>query len=129
MIPLTISLFKNMKDWYNCDTTTLLIPFLTISTIIWYIYLYFFKSKSQNLPPGPQGLPIIGNLLSLEPELHTYFTGLAQTHGPIFKLRLGSKLGIVLTSPSTICSTFMFSIFSLFFFFFAEYGWFNFDSN
>ncbi|KEH31678.1 cytochrome P450 family protein [Medicago truncatula] len=90
-----------MKDWYNCDTTTLLIPLLTISTIIWYMYLYFFKSKPQNnLPPGPSGLPIIGNLLSLEPELHTYFTGLAQAHGPIFKLRLGSKLGIVLTSPS-----------------------------
>lgn len=103
MIPLTISLFENtnMKDWYKGDTTTLLITLLTISTIIWYLYIFFFKSKSQNLPPGPPGLPIFGNLLSLDPELHTYFAGLAQTHGPIFKLRLGSKLGIVITSPST----------------------------
>jgi len=103
MIPLTISLFQNtnMKDWYKGDTTTLLITLLTISTITWYLYIFFFKLKSQNLPPGPPGLPIFGNLLSLNPELHTYFAGLAQAHGPILKLRLGSKLGIVLTSPST----------------------------
>lgn len=45
------------------------------------------------------GLPILGNLLSLDPELHTYFAGLAQIYGPILKLRLGDKLGIVITSP------------------------------
>lgn len=91
----------NLNDWYNVDTTTLLIALLTISIITWYIYFYFFKSKTQNLPPGPPGFPIFGNLLSLDPELHTYFAGLAQAHGPIYKLWLGSKLGIVLTSPST----------------------------
>ncbi|KEH16520.1 cytochrome P450 family protein [Medicago truncatula] len=61
----------------------------------------FENTNMKDWYKGPPGLPIFGNLLSLDPELHTYFVGLAQTHGPIFKLRLGSKLGIVITSPST----------------------------
>ncbi|XP_057420127.1 flavonoid 3'-monooxygenase CYP75B137-like [Lotus japonicus] len=91
----------NLKDWYS-DTTNLIIATLAISAITWYTWLFFLKPKAQTppLPPGPPGLPIFGNLLSLDPELHTYFAGLARTHGPIFKLWLGSKLGIVVTSPS-----------------------------
>lgn len=52
------------------------------------------------LPPGPSGLPILGNLLSLNPELHSYFTSLARTHGPIFSLRLGGKFAVVISSPA-----------------------------
>uniref|UniRef100_A0ACD6ALJ1 Uncharacterized protein n=1 Tax=Avena sativa TaxID=4498 RepID=A0ACD6ALJ1_AVESA len=52
------------------------------------------------LPPGPKGLPLLGSLLSLDPDLHTYFAGLAAQYGPIFSIRLGSKLGIVITSPA-----------------------------
>lgn len=83
------------------NNPTLLLGLLVILTITWYLWLFFFKPKTQNLPPGPSGLPIFGNLLSLAPELHSYFAGLARIHGPVLKLRLGSKLGIVVSSPST----------------------------
>ncbi|KAL3610041.1 hypothetical protein D5086_001061, partial [Populus alba] len=53
-----------------------------------------------SLPPGPRGLPLIGNLASLDPDLHTYFAGLARTYGPILKLQLGHKLGIIVSSPN-----------------------------
>lgn len=100
--PLTIFSFENtnLKDWYGGDNTTLVVAFFIISALTLF-YIIYLKSNTQKLPPGPSGLPFFGNLLSLDPELHTYFAGLAQTHGPIFKLRLGSKLGIVLTSPTT----------------------------
>uniref|UniRef100_A0A803PLX9 Cytochrome P450 n=1 Tax=Cannabis sativa TaxID=3483 RepID=A0A803PLX9_CANSA len=79
--------------------------FFTLSAaavvVLLLIYLKLRSNRaSPPLPPGPRGLPLLGNLLSLDPELHTYFTNLAQTHGPILKLQLGNKVGIVITSPS-----------------------------
>ncbi|QCD81213.1 geraniol 8-hydroxylase-like [Vigna unguiculata] len=80
--------------------STLLLLFWVLSTVIYYAWLYFFKPNTQRLPPGPSGLPFLGNLLSLDPDLHTYFAALAKIHGPIYKLRLGSKLAIVIASPA-----------------------------
>ena len=61
----------------------------------------FFKSKkiSPQLPPGPRSFPLVGNLLSLDPDLHTYFASLGRTYGPIVTLWLGHKVGIVINSP------------------------------
>jgi cytochrome P450 len=42
----------------------------------------------------------VGSLLSLDPELHVYFARLADRYGPIFSIRLGSKLVVVVTSAS-----------------------------
>ncbi|KAG6636985.1 flavonoid 3'-monooxygenase CYP75B137-like [Carya illinoinensis] len=79
----------------------LLFTLFVIFTLSWYVWIYSKSNKvTPPLPPGPRGLPLVGNLLSLDPELHSYFAGLAQKHGPILKLRLGNKLGIVVTSPS-----------------------------
>ncbi|XP_061988193.1 flavonoid 3'-monooxygenase CYP75B137-like [Rosa rugosa] len=81
--------------------------FLTLSAIFaafFYAWSCMRESKSSRmsppLPPGPRGLPLVGNLLSLDPELHSYFAGLAKTYGPIFKLRLGTRLCVVIASPS-----------------------------
>ncbi|KAK8358465.1 hypothetical protein V6Z12_A04G021500 [Gossypium hirsutum] len=59
-----------------------------------------FTKISPPLPPGPLGLPIIGNLPFIKPELHRYFSDLSRVYGPIFKLRMGSVLAIVINSPS-----------------------------
>ncbi|RID60581.1 hypothetical protein BRARA_F03729 [Brassica rapa] len=90
------SLFKILSCADHVDYAIIVIA---LSSVVWYIWLYA-KSKRQPhpLPPGPWGLPIIGNLPLLKPELHTYFQGLAKEHGPIFKLWLGSKLAIVVSS-------------------------------
>ncbi|KAG7557524.1 Cytochrome P450 superfamily [Arabidopsis suecica] len=84
------------------DNTINLTPYaILILTAIFSILWYLFKRSTQPpLPPGPRGLPIVGNLPFLDPDLHTYFANLAQSHGPIFKLNLGSKLTIVVNSPS-----------------------------
>ncbi|WCJ26014.1 cytochrome P450 family 706 subfamily A polypeptide 5 [Euphorbia peplus] len=77
-----------------------LIPIIILCTTILILCYRFTKSSTSRLPPGPRGLPLIGNLASLDPELHSYFAALAQKYGPILKLRLGFKLGIIITSPS-----------------------------
>ncbi|KAI0530574.1 hypothetical protein KFK09_000118 [Dendrobium nobile] len=72
-----------------------------IIIIIIIISKTFFRlPSSPPLPPCPFRLPIVGNLPFLDPNLHSCFAQLSSTHGPIFRLHLGSKLAIVITSPS-----------------------------
>ncbi|ESQ38233.1 hypothetical protein EUTSA_v10028583mg [Eutrema salsugineum] len=84
------------------NNTINLLPYaILILTAIFSILWYLNKRGPQPpLPPGPRGLPIVGNLLFLDPDLHNYFTNIAQKYGPIFKLNLGSKLTVVVNSPS-----------------------------
>lgn len=97
MTPLT-----NFLEKFNIDaSTSTVVTLLALFAIIWYaLRLAGSKKGRPSLPPGPRGLPLIGNLASLDPDLHTYFAGLARTYGPILKLQLGHKLGIIVSSPN-----------------------------
>ncbi|CAO1947829.1 unnamed protein product [Urochloa humidicola] len=63
------------------------------------LYLVITRRRSSRLPPGPTGLPLVGSLPFIHPNLHSCFADLAAKHGPIFSIRLGSKVEIVVTSP------------------------------
>ncbi|XP_017697220.3 flavonoid 3'-monooxygenase CYP75B137-like [Phoenix dactylifera] len=78
---------------------TLSIPLLLT---LWLYTLLRHKTWKGTfpLPPGPRGLPLVGNLPFLRPNLHRCFSEYARTYGPIFNLRLGNKLFIVVSSPS-----------------------------
>jgi hypothetical protein len=55
-------------------------PSFVICMLSLYAWIYakkYRKGTPAPLPPGPRGLPLVGNLLSLDPELHSYFAGLA----------------------------------------------------
>lgn len=90
----TWSLYLQADD----QARLLLSSIIGLVAVLW-ILLFLMKKKSIALPPGPRGLPLLGNLLSLDPELHTYFAGLAKTYGPIYTLKLGKKIGVVITTP------------------------------
>lgn len=96
----------NTLSFFNSNPTgngarlvsSFIIGFLAVVCI-----LLLFKKKSNNkMPPGPRGLPLVGNLLGLDPDLHTYFTKLAKKYGPIFKIKLGKRTGIVISSPALV---------------------------
>lgn len=79
-----------------------LVTTLIIFTITWYAF-FIMKMKLKKdppLPPGPPGIPLLGSLPFLDPELHSYFLKLSRTYGAILKLRLGKKIAIVVSSPS-----------------------------
>ncbi|KAI7995335.1 Flavonoid 3'-monooxygenase [Camellia lanceoleosa] len=80
---------------------------LTLSILILPLFWYlrtFTNSRNQTteapLPPGPRGLPVLGYLPFLGTNLHHSFSHLAHHYGPVFKLWLGNKLYVVITSPS-----------------------------
>ncbi|RCV32194.1 hypothetical protein SETIT_6G238300v2 [Setaria italica] len=79
-------------------TATLLYAGLLLASLLYLAAV--LRRRNGNLPPGPTGLPLVGSLPSLDPQLHAYFARLAGRYGPIFSIRLGSKLGVVVTSPS-----------------------------
>ncbi|XP_059639997.1 flavonoid 3'-monooxygenase CYP75B137-like [Cornus florida] len=110
MIQKLSTFLSNSWSWWSQSNANndelapvVLTGVLILLLVSWYYWITFFsKSKKEHppLPPGPLALPLVGNLLSLDPELHTYFTSLAPTYGPILRLWLGKKVGIVVASPA-----------------------------
>lgn len=98
-----INELHNELNSCNEFLTTVFIILVALLTIFWshYVleYCFVMKRKKLALPPGPRGLPFVGSLPFLGPNLHQCFADYARTYGPITKLRLGSKLWIVVSSP------------------------------
>lgn len=66
------------------------------------LLLILFKANKNNppRPPGPRGLPIIGNLHQLDAsKLNLQLGQLSKTYGPLFSLRIGFKPALVVSSP------------------------------
>ncbi|XP_052483632.1 carnosic acid synthase isoform X1 [Gossypium raimondii] len=80
-----------------------ILSFVMVILAISLWHLWFVKKSKKivaQLPPGPRGLPIVGYLPFLGTDnLHLSFTELAATYGPSFKLWLGNKLCVVISSP------------------------------
>nr|GME10663.1 cytochrome P450 76A2-like [Ipomoea batatas]GME16464.1 cytochrome P450 76A2-like [Ipomoea batatas] len=68
----------------------LLFIFLLLPPLMIFVFFPRKSSKSYKLPPGPRGLPILGNMLDLGPELHKTMAGLKQVYGPVVWLRIGT---------------------------------------
>ncbi|XP_068635805.1 flavonoid 3'-monooxygenase CYP75B137-like [Aristolochia californica] len=98
MSPNMADLISGKLSLLDCVFPSLMFPLLmAILAIAWYGR----RTKSgAALPPGPRGLPLLGSLPFLDPQLHRYFAELAGTYGPIVSARLGSKLCVVVNSVS-----------------------------
>ncbi|KAL9447981.1 hypothetical protein AB3S75_015455 [Citrus x aurantiifolia] len=83
----------------------LLIVFLVSLPVIFY-FLHLQrklinkpKTTSALLPPGPRGLPLIGNLHQLEStNFHYQLWNLSKKYGPLMSLRLGLVQTVVVSS-------------------------------
>lgn len=77
-------------------------PFLYTLVAILLLFLIhkFTTVKRCRSPPSPAAaLPILGHLHLLKPPLHRSFHRLSQISGPIFSLKLGVRLCVVVSSP------------------------------
>lgn len=72
---------------------------LAASSLLILAALYTIYQRLRfNLPPGPRPLPIVGNLYDITPLKFRCFADLAKVYGPIFCLRLDSRLNVVVTT-------------------------------
>ncbi|XP_024963429.1 probable (S)-N-methylcoclaurine 3'-hydroxylase isozyme 2 [Cynara cardunculus var. scolymus] len=71
--------------------------FLMSSFVLFTIRTYLKSEKG--LPPGPRPWPIIGNLHQVGKNPHVSTAILAEKHGSLISLRLGTQLLVVASSP------------------------------
>ncbi|XP_028765916.1 cytochrome P450 83B1-like [Neltuma alba] len=73
---------------------------LILSFLPLLLLFFFHKHNPINLPPGPKGLPIIGNLHQLNSSsLYLDLWKLSKKYGPLFSLKLGHRTVLVVSSP------------------------------
>ncbi|XP_044497896.1 cytochrome P450 89A2-like [Mangifera indica] len=87
-----------METWF------LILISLPISVLIaLFVFNPFSKKLSQNLPPGPPTIPIIGNfllILKTFSELESILRNLHKKYGPVVTLKIGSKPAIFIANRS-----------------------------
>ncbi|KAK7349665.1 hypothetical protein VNO77_07209 [Canavalia gladiata] len=77
-----------------------LILCLALPVFLLFFFQYRRTFKSPPRPPGPRGLPIIGNLHRLKSsELCRQLWDLSKKYGPLFSIQLGLRPAIVVSSP------------------------------
>ncbi|GAV91349.1 p450 domain-containing protein [Cephalotus follicularis] len=96
-----------MWSWWSdaSNKNEISMVLLAISVIVFALTWFVCISRNLGkvkvpLPPGPRGLPLVGYLPFLGNNLHHEFTKLDQIYGPIYKLWLGSKLCVVISSST-----------------------------
>ncbi|GFQ03007.1 cytochrome p450 83b1 [Phtheirospermum japonicum] len=80
---------------------SLLLLSLTFPLIILFIF-HAHRKKLQNskYPPGPPGIPFIGNLHQFDTSTpHIYLWQLSKKYGPLMSMKLGSVPLLVVSSP------------------------------
>ncbi|XP_071329705.1 cytochrome P450 2K1-like [Trachinotus anak] len=86
----------------STNTTTLLGTFVIL--LLLYLFAPSFGPQRRE-PPGPWPLPLIGNLLQLDPKSpHSTLHELHKKYGPVFTVHLGPKKVVVLAGHKTIKS-------------------------
>ncbi|XVF82311.1 hypothetical protein PTKIN_Ptkin16aG0036200 [Pterospermum kingtungense] len=79
------------------------VPLFFVLVALPGLILFFLQKHSNNgkaYPPGPSGLPFIGNLFQLTSsvEPHIYLWKLSQKYGPLLFLKLGLKPTLIVSS-------------------------------
>ncbi|XP_068136109.1 cytochrome P450 2B11-like isoform X2 [Hyperolius riggenbachi] len=86
-------------------------PFTALVSVLVILFLakvYNNQKQPKNLPPGPRPLPIVGNLLLLDPvQPYKTLTELSKKYGPVYTVHFGLGKAVVLCGYDTIKDAFL----------------------
>ncbi|XP_045592690.2 cytochrome P450 2U1-like [Procambarus clarkii] len=72
------------------------------------LYMILHQPDRRGMPPGPKGLPLVGNLFDLLWEDSvTFFSRLAEEHGPLYSVQLGLRRVVVINSSHWLTQAFV----------------------
>ena len=73
-----------------------------------FILVRHLTSRPRGIPPGPRGIPLLGNLLSLHgQDSKKVFQQLRKQYGDVFSIYFGSQLVIVINGFESIKNAFV----------------------
>ncbi|KAG9486776.1 hypothetical protein GDO78_006915 [Eleutherodactylus coqui] len=85
-----------MLFFTNAEITLSLVTFLIVLLITKKIW------RKRKLPPGPWGLPLLGNLLQIGELPHLSFLKMKEKYGDVFRLKLGMVPVVVVSGLETV---------------------------
>ncbi|XWS35375.1 hypothetical protein CRYUN_Cryun21dG0121000 [Craigia yunnanensis] len=90
-------LSKNMEDSILQYSLLFLLSNLVIN-----LFHHQIKTRNKKIPPSPPALPFLGHIHLLKGSPHRSLLTLSHKYGPILSLKLGSRLAVVVSSPSAV---------------------------
>ncbi|KAK7836090.1 cytochrome p450 84a1 [Quercus suber] len=73
--------------------------FFLLSLLCFMIFLFQLSRKLSSYPPGPKGLPIIGNMSMMAQLTHRGLAQLAKHYGGLLHLKIGLLNMVVVSTP------------------------------
>ncbi|XP_021957315.1 methyl farnesoate epoxidase [Folsomia candida] len=81
-----------------------------LAGLVYFVFLR--KPRWKNAPPGPRGLPLIGNMLQMDKFQHITFGKWAKEYGPLYKINFASLNMLVVSDYKMVKEIFSESAFS-----------------
>ncbi|CAM9878405.1 cytochrome P450 2F5-like [Lampetra fluviatilis] len=74
-----------------------------VAALALWLGFWCLRRGQRGFPPGPRGLPLVGNLLQLDLKaMPASLAKLSETHGPIFSVSLGQTQVVILAGNDII---------------------------
>ena len=79
-----------------------LVAFFVALVVMQLVLKFVSKKHKYNDPPGPWGLPVVGNMFKIGLKAHLSLTAMSKKYGNIFQIYMGSQRTVVISGLETI---------------------------